>query len=105
MSKTHTTELQNMMLNFKHMMNAPAVVKLKKRVSDLKKQVSILNRVILHLGKSLDDDGNKKRNLQHKNNSPKAPCDIETSSSFTSDENEGICYNIVDDYMIHTVSN
>ena len=58
-----SSELHNMMANFEYLMNSPAVVKLNKKVSKLKKQVKVLNRVILHLGKSLDVNGDNKSNI------------------------------------------
>ena len=120
-----SSELHNMMTNFEHLMNSPAVVKLNKKVSKLKKQVKVLNRVILHLGKSLDVNGDNKANIVDLTEEDEEstslvciktePVDEECTSlvsiqtehdddEYSSSDEEGIHYNIIDDIKACDIS-
>jgi hypothetical protein len=112
-----SSELHNMMANFEYLMNSPAVVKLNKKVSKLKKQVKVLNRVILHLGKSLDVNGDNKSNIIDLTEElvsdeecmslvyiKTEPVSEEDDQHSSSDEEEGIRYNITDDIKACNIS-
>ena len=50
MATLSKSELKKMQSNYNHMLQSPIVQKLNKKVSKLKKENRILNRLLLHLG-------------------------------------------------------
>ena len=54
MASLSKSELKKMQSNYDHMLQSPIVQKLNKKVSKLKKENRILNRLLLHLGKSIE---------------------------------------------------
>ena len=54
MTTLSKSELKKMQSNYDHMLQSPIVQKLNKKVSKLKKENRILNRLLLHLGKSIE---------------------------------------------------
>ena len=47
-------EVKKMQSNYNHMLQSPVVKKLNKKVSKLKEENRILNRILMHLGKSIE---------------------------------------------------
>ena len=54
MTTVTDSELKAMQKNYKHMLRSPVVKKLNKKISKLKEENRILNRLIIHLGKTIE---------------------------------------------------